>query len=255
VKRLATKLKLPFHLRAAERAPAPDDSVEAWARVARWNAANAIRAEEGFATIALGHTLDDQAETLLIAMLRGGGLHFLAGMPAREGRSRIRPLLEVRRSEVEAFVRALGLRPRQDPTNRDTAFLRNAIRLEVLPLLERSTGRDPRPTLARTASLLREDADELFRQASVEYRKVVVDDESVLHAKRLSALPGAIGGRVVERALWQFGVHPERETIKAVLGLARGRPGRRIQLQGGLLAIREREYIRLSRSSPETSKS
>ena len=142
VKRLAAKLKLPFHLRAADSKPGKGVSVEDWARVARWNSANDIRREEGFAAVALGHTMDDQAETLLLAMIRGGGLHFVAGMPAKEQHYRVRPLIEVRRTEVEAFCRSLRVRPRIDPTNRDRRLLRNAIRLDVLPKLERVTRRD-----------------------------------------------------------------------------------------------------------------
>ena len=243
VKRLAEKLRLPFHLRRAEDRPAKGESPEGWARVARWNAANEIRREQGFAAVALGHTLDDQAETLLLALLRGGGLHFVAGMAGKD-RHRIRPLLDVRRSEVEAFCKALGFRPRRDPTNRDRRFLRNAIRLELLPSLERATGRDVRPTLARTASLLRADADELFLQGRRAYGEITSDGS--IHAKGLRDLPVPIAGRVVEMAMWERGVHPEKETIDAVLDLARGRPGRRIDLPGGLSAVREREYIRIS---------
>jgi tRNA(Ile)-lysidine synthase len=255
VERLASKLKLPFHLRAAEGRPRRGESVEAWARDARWNAANEIRREQDFASVALGHTLDDQAETLLIALLRGGGLHFVAGMPAKDGHFRVRPLLDVRRAEVLAFDRALHLRPRRDPSNEDRKLLRNAIRLDVLPKIERATRRDVRPTLARTASLLRTDADELFRQGLAAFGAIAGPDEGGyrIKATELAELPKAIGSRVVEVAMWQSGVHPELETIRAVLDLADGRPGRKIDLPGGFTAIREREYIRLSRTSPETS--
>jgi tRNA(Ile)-lysidine synthase len=248
VRRLAAKLKLPFHLRAAEGRPAKGESVEAWARVERWNAANVIRREQGFNSVALGHTLDDQGETLLIAMLRGGGLQFVSGMAAKEGHYRVRPLLDVRRSEVEAFTRAVGLRPRVDPTNRDTRLLRNSIRLEVIPLLEKATGRDVRETLARTGSLLREDADELFAQGAKAYGQIcVVEGEDCrLAARGLAAFSPVIAARAVQMAMWQFGIVPERETVKAILDLAQGRPGRRIDLPKGFTAVREKGYIRIS---------
>ncbi len=252
VRRLASRLGLPFHLEEAGDAPERGESVEEWARLRRWNAASDIRRERGFASVALGHTLDDQAETVLLAMIRGGGLHFVAGMPMREGRHKVRPLLEVRRSEVEAFVAALRLRPRRDPTNLDPRFLRNAIRLDVIPALERVTGRDVRSTLARTADLLRDDADELFRQGLSAYRDLAEGDASgcSIRAKSLSELPQAVGGRVVQLAVWQFGVHPDRETVRAVIDLARGRPGRRRHLSEGLIATRDKEYVRIARSSP-----
>jgi tRNA(Ile)-lysidine synthase len=255
VRRLAAKLKLPFHLRTAASEPAKGESVEAWARTARWDAANQVRRAQRFSAIALGHTLDDQAETLLLAVLRGGGLHFVAGMSPNDGHFSVRPLLDVRRSEVEAFDRALHLRPRQDPTNRDRRFLRNAIRHDVIPTLERVTRRDIRPTLARTASLLRSDADELLRQGVAAFGSIAGPHERgyLIRAAELAELPLAISGRVVEVAMWQSGVRPELDTILAVVDLARGRPGRRIDLPGGFTAVREREYIRLS--SPETSTS
>src|SRR5207247_4272157 len=93
VKRLATTMKLPFHLREARSKPAKGESVEDWARIARWNAANEIRREEGFATVAPGHTLDDQAEAPLLALGRGGRRQVVTGIPARHGRARARPRL------------------------------------------------------------------------------------------------------------------------------------------------------------------
>ncbi|MFN2544541.1 MAG: tRNA lysidine(34) synthetase TilS [Actinomycetota bacterium] len=252
VRRLAAKLELAFHLRVAADEPAAGDSVEEWARVARWSAANELRGTGRFDIVAAGHTLNDQAETLLLALLRGGGLHFVAGMPPK-GQFVARPLLDVNRDEVEAFVRALGLRPRVDPTNRDTRLLRNAIRLRVMPELERAVGRSVVGTLARTAGLLRADADELFRQGAAAYEQTVKEEGSGcrLEAASFLELPEAIAGRVVELAMWRSAVHPEMETIRAVLDLARGRPGRKIDLPGGFTALREREYIRISRPSPE----
>src|SRR5207247_10579638 len=85
VKRMAAKLNLPFHLRVAETKPAKGESVEAWAHMHRWNAANEIRSEGSYAGVAFGHTLDDQAETVLLALVRGGGLGFVAGMSPKEG--------------------------------------------------------------------------------------------------------------------------------------------------------------------------
>jgi tRNA(Ile)-lysidine synthase len=252
VRRLAAKLRLPIHVEAADSKPAKGESVEAWARTVRWEAANRIRRDNGFRAVGLAHTLDDQAETLLLAMLRGGGLHFVAGMSPNDGHFTVRPLLDVRRAEVEAFDRALHLRPRIDPTNRDRALLRNAIRLDVIPTLEKATDRDVRGTLARTAALLRADADELLRQGTKAFGSIAAsrDGGYVIDAAKLSQLPEAIAGRVVELAMWQSGVRPELETIRAVLDLAGGRPGRRIDLPGGFTAARDREYIRLS--SPGT---
>src|SRR5205814_88098 len=119
VKRLAQRHHIPFHLRAADGAPSRGASVEAWARKQRLIAEGDVAREIGAERIAEGHTLDDQAETLLIALIRGGSLEALGGIAPVLGR-KVQPLLEVTRSEVMAACRSLGLRPRRDPTNDDT---------------------------------------------------------------------------------------------------------------------------------------
>src|SRR6266498_3786003 len=129
--RPASRVKLPCHLRGCEFEPKDGDSIEAWGRAMRMFYTAEVRRETGAERLAEGHTLDDQAETVLISLIRGGGLDALGGIePALGGE--VQPLIDVRRSEVEAFCRALGLRPRRDPTNQDTRLLRNAVRLKVL---------------------------------------------------------------------------------------------------------------------------
>jgi tRNA(Ile)-lysidine synthase len=131
---------------------APGADLEARARRARYAAL-----PEG---CMVGHTADDQAETLLLNLLRGAGLDGLSGMRgAAAGPRRVqRPILALRRSETRALVLALGLEPVDDPTNVDARFRRNRVRHEVVPLLAEVAGRDPVPVLARTAALLDEDA-------------------------------------------------------------------------------------------------
>ena len=190
----------------------------------------------------------------------------MAGMPPATripplGFPGVRPLLETTRAEVEAFCRALRLRPRLDPTNRDPRFLRNRIRHDVLPVLERHLDRNLRSTLARTAGLVRADADFLEALASEHAHGIVeTEEEEVrIHAEALASLPQPIGARVVRQALRlaaaAFGGEWEPDTtathIEAVLELASGRRARRgIDLPGDLVAERRKEYVRVSRSSP-----
>lgn len=251
VKRAATALKLPFHLTVADSQPRKGESVEDWARRARlWALARVLR-DAGAQRAALGHTLDDQAETLLIALVRGGGLDALAGIRPTQG-PYTRPLLDVTRAEVEAFNRALRLRPRRDPSNADTNLLRNAIRLEALPALEAAVGRDTRATLARTAANLREDADELQARARDAIDELVEEEPEgfAIPAAALRSLPRAVGARVVRSALYSAGLQPTTEHIDAVLDLAGGRPGRARDLAGGAKASRDRWYVRVSRTDP-----
>ncbi len=263
VRRLTERLKLPFHLRAAEDRPGKGDSVEAWAAVARGNAANDVREAIGARTIAEGHTLDDQAETVLLNLIRGGGLEAISGIwPGGEkhGYSALaQPLIDVSRDEVEAFCRALHLRPRRDAMNEDRRYLRNAIRLEVMPAIARATGREVKRTIARSADLLREDRMELYASAIHASSQVVSGSKDQLRfdVSVLRSLPAPIASRVVRLALYQIMERDDvapwtREAVNAVLDLARGRPGRHRDLPNGSTARRDKEYVSVSRASPES---
>jgi tRNA(Ile)-lysidine synthase len=261
VRSLAKRLKLPFHLRVAETVPKKGKSVEAWATVARMNAANDVRHEVGGTATAEGHTLDDQAETVLLNLIRGSGLEGIAGIdPGRREHALIQPLFDIERADVEAFCRALHLRPHRDPMNEDRRYLRAAIRHEVIPVLERETGRGVTRSIARTADLLRGDRDELYSIAVKAFRDAVDGDRGNdvrIDVARLRALSTPVATRVIRLAAYNvlsgdWAAPWSKEAIEAILDLARGRPGRRRDLALGLKAIREKEYVRVTRSSPES---
>ena len=263
VRRLTERLGLPFHLRVAEDGPADGVSVEAWASVARGTAANQVRTAIGARTVAEGHTLDDQAETVLLNLIRGGGLEAVSGIwpgGERHGHSALaQPLLDVERSEVEAFCRALHLRHRRDAMNDERRYLRTAIRIDVLPAIERATGREVKRSIARSADLLREDRMELYASAIRAASQVVSGSPESLRfdAAALRALPGPIASRVVRLALYRIMEREDvapwtREAVEAVLDLSAGRPGRRRDLPNGSTAKREAEYVLVSRTSPES---
>ncbi len=265
VRRLAERLKLPFHLREASDRPERGQSVEAWATVRRGNAANDVRREIGAEATAEGHTLDDQAETVLLNLVRGSGLEGMAGIdPGHRERARImQPLLDVSRGDVEAFCRALHLRPRRDPMNEDRRYLRAAIRHEVLPVLEAKTGRGVTRSIVRTANLLRADRDELNTVALAAYQETVNGErgEDVrFDTAALRALPRPVASRVIRLAVYNalsgdWAAPWSKEAIEAVLDLAEGRPGRRRDLPEGLKAVREKGYVRVTRSSPDPRES
>lgn len=246
VKRLALRLGLPFHLRVATPGPAKGESVEAWARAQRVRALAEVAQEVDASRIALGHTVDDQAETVLLNLITGSGLRGLGGIAPVAG-PYVNPLIDVRRQQVESFCQALGLRPRRDATNLDPRFLRNAIRLKTLPALERTVGRSLTEPLARTAATLREDADELTRQAQAVTDEVVSDvPQGVdIHAVGLLDLPRALGARVVAHAVYAAGAVCSRADVEAVYDLAAGRPGRRRDLSDGVKARRGGEHVHL----------
>ena len=247
-RRQALRLGVEFVLRTVEGGPGQRESVEAWAREVRYAALADVREDHGAQAVAVGHTADDQAETVLMALLRGGGLEALGGMrPLADGIAR--PLLDVPAERTRAFCSSLRLRPRQDPMNRDTAYLRAAIRLGALPALRDATGRDPRPTLVRTAALLRADGDLLAEMAGDAARDVLVsggDGVVRLRVKPLAALPRPISSRVARLGLLSAGVVPTAALVDAILDLGAGRPGRRVSLPGEVAGRREREYVSLS---------
>ena len=136
-------------------------SAEVAARQARYQFYECVSEQIGATKIALGHHRDDQAETVLMNLLRGAGASGLKGMlPVREGKF-IRPLLAFSRKEIEDFVAQRGLEPRRDATNYQLNYLRNRIRLELIPILERAYNSNIQSTLNQTAELLRTESDYL----------------------------------------------------------------------------------------------
>jgi tRNA(Ile)-lysidine synthase len=206
---------------------------EAAARRARYAALDVVAKEYGAVAILLGHTLDDQAETVLLGLARGSGSRSLAGMPARRGPYR-RPLLTVRRASTCAACAELGLVPWQDPHNRDSRFARARVRHQALPALEAALGPGVAEALARTAAQLRADAECLDDLAFAE--------SGQLDADRLSALPQAIRARVLRDAAIMAGCphgaltagHVDR--IDALVTAWRGQ--RWVDLPGGVRARR-----------------
>jgi tRNA(Ile)-lysidine synthase len=153
------------------------------------------------AAILLGHTLDDQAETVLLGLARGAGGRSLAGMPARRGPYR-RPLLGIRRSATMAACAELGLEPWHDPHNADDRYARARVRHQALPALEKALGPGVAQALARTATQLRQDADCLddLAFAEGEHIRGAASDPAGLDVRWLAALPAAIRTRVLRQA-------------------------------------------------------
>jgi tRNA(Ile)-lysidine synthase len=172
---------------------------EAAARSARYDA---LEEGSGGAPVLLGHTLDDQAETVLLGLGRGSGSRSLAGMRPHQP-PWCRPLLGVRRAVTHAACDELGLTPWRDPHNADPAYTRARLRTEVLPLLEDVLGGGVAEALARTAAALREDCDALDDLAGAELNVAVADRG--LETNRLNLLPDALRRRVIRSWLLASG--------------------------------------------------
>ena len=236
VARLAARHALPFHLRAATSSPRKGESVEAWAREQRHFAIAEVTRETGIDRTAIGHTLDDQAETVLMGLVTGSGIQGMSGIAPVTG-TWVNPLLDVTREEIVAFCRSLHLRPRTDPTNADTRFLRNAIRLRGLPGAGARRGPEPPRTAGadrRRPPRGRRRADATDVRGARRRRSTRRPRASTSSATRLLDLPRAIAGRVVANAVYRCGVPCARADVLAVLDLAAGRPGRRRDLSLGI---------------------
>ena len=201
--------------------PGPSPGPEAAARTARYAALDVAVKEYGATVVLLGHTLDDQAETVLLGLARGSGARSLAGMPARRDPYR-RPLLGLRRATTAAACAELGLPPWQDPHNGDYRFARARVRHQALPALEQALGPGVAEALARTAAQLRADAECLDGLAFAESGQLraassdlaasdraasdpassdpAASDPAGLDVAWLAALPAAIRTRVLRDA-------------------------------------------------------
>jgi tRNA(Ile)-lysidine synthase len=163
---------------------------EAAARSARYAALSAYHT----GPVLLGHTLDDQAETVLLGLGRGSGVRSIAGMRPYDP-PWCRPLLEVRRAVTHDACRELGLTPWQDPHNTDRRFTRARLRTEVLPLLEDVLGGGVAEALARTATALREDSELIDTLAARALPEAKAD--TGLRVQALAALDGPVRRRVI----------------------------------------------------------
>lgn len=201
-------------VRTVDVTPASGSSAgpEADARSARYGVLEAEAAERG-ADLLLGHTLDDQAETVLLGLLRGSGPRSLAGMAVRSG-PRLRPLLGIRRERTRTACAELGLDVWDDPHNADPRFTRSRIRQQVLPMLADQLGPGIPEALARTADLARSDADLLDSLANDLYPGVVSSSKDrdaargehpTLSCAPLARTDPALRTRVIKRWLTDCG--------------------------------------------------
>ena len=221
---------------------------EAAARAARYEALTAAASDHHARAVLLAHTLDDQAETVLLGLARGSGAGSLQGMAPESGLYR-RPLLGIRRATTRAFCADSRLTPWDDPQNVDPSSARVRVRQRVLPVLESELGPGVAVALARTAEQLRED-NAAFQQMIDEVIEDIVEHVEAgigIAVSALEANPPALRGRIVRYVVQsEFGVALERVHVQAVLRLItawRGQrpldlPGFTATREGGLLVLR-----------------
>jgi tRNA(Ile)-lysidine synthase len=230
---------------------APGIGPEAAAREARYSVLAELAVRFGAEVVLLGHTLDDQAETVLLGLARGSGARSLAGMRPQFDRFR-RPLLAVTRTDTETACTVEGIEWWTDPHNSDPRFARSRVRTVVLPTLERELGPGVAAALARTADLLREDAEAL--DAEADRRLEALRGDSGRDVRAGAALEPAIRHRVVRQATIDAGAIASeltREHVLNVAGVASGQHGgKQVQLPGHVTAYRDGHLLRFRATRP-----
>ncbi len=224
---------------------------EASARRARYAALSQQADEYGAQVILLGHTRDDQAESVLLGLARGSGTRSLSGMAPVAGRF-LRPLLDLGRAATYAACEAEGLAVWEDPHNADDAYTRSRIRNHVMPLLEEHLGPGFAEALARTARLARQDADLLDAQAESALVEVSVGPGR-LSVPATVALPSALRSRVLRKAVLNAGARPTElalghvDAVDALLSDWHGQT--RVDLPGRLTARRAGDALIVEQTS------
>jgi tRNA(Ile)-lysidine synthase len=252
---LCARLGVPLRQARADvraRLRADGGGLEEAARRERHAFLRAVREAEGAGWIALAHTSDDQAETVLLRMVRGAGTLGLSAMRPVAG-DLLRPMLGRSRRDVLDHLAARSLAWREDPSNADLALARNRVRHELIPYLERHFNPAVRDALARSAAVLAEESDVLATVAADPRRAHGRPDGDgyVLPVDALREAPRAVGRLAVRRAVESAGGRRGLGLghVDAILDLAatQAPSGRRVELPGGREAVFHFDHVRIGR--------
>jgi tRNA(Ile)-lysidine synthase len=259
VARLAESLKLPFHSKKVNlpqiKADAGKGNLEALGRAERYRFFAELARERKIAKVATAHTLDDQAETVAMWFLRGTGLKGLGGMsplhPIRADRdviTVIRPMLEVSKAEILQYLEGRHCDYRLDPTNEDSAMLRNWLRVDLLPKIQQRLDARVPARLAQQAEIFRD--EDAFLDALARSRYGAMFDDGCLNRPALMDAAKAVQRRVLRLWIEQTRGHLrglEFVHIEDMLRLIERGPEGRVSVPGGWEMVREYETLKLER--------
>ena len=263
---LAEKLELPFHLKEIDlprmKSNAGKGNIEALARAERYRFFAEVVRKHNLNKVATAHTQDDQAETVLMWILRGTGMKGFGGMAPRrqldiavgdstDTLTMIRPLLEVPKSEILEYLKERNLAYRIDQTNQDPVFLRNWIRAELLPKIRQRVGAGFSARLRQQAELLRD--EDAFLEELTRQRYDAIRIREVLRREALLGEPPALQRRILRHWIEQVRGHLrglDFAHIDALLRLIEaGPPQRRLSIPGGWEFLRQYETLKLEKLS------
>ena len=211
----------PIPINIKTRLQKEGGSVEELAREARFQSLAALARRTKSNVIALGHNQDDLAETVLMRIIRGTGPLGLQGILPKRTLKKIviiRPLLGVKRKEIESFLKSKGLPYRVDPTNKENKFFRNKVRLHLLPYLEKNYNRQMKESLISLANISVMDYDCLSAQAETIFKKIAATAQHrvCLPLKELEKLHASIRRMLIRRAIEQLNGNTRRLTLKHI---------------------------------------
>ncbi len=266
--RMALECKL-FEAQCTEAAEDLGISTEEAGRIIRYHIYDEVATEleeQGIPkdriSIALGHNADDQAETVLFRLIRGTGPHGLAGIPpfrvSEKGYAIVRPLLEIERKDIEAYIKENRLKPNIDETNSESTYARNKIRNELLPYLEENYNPKIKDHLRRYAKLASVDDNLLNNIAFNEYKNNLYLDEAgdkaVIDISDIKNDPLPVTGRIASFAMEMMGLenYATYENVSAVTDLIYSeKPSAGLDLPRGVRAYREYDKIIFSSGEVE----
>ena len=247
---LAARLGIPFHRAGLGGGPPPEANREEWLRLRRHAVYRDFLAR-GFDRVALGHSLDDQAETVLLRLTRGAGLEGLSGMAARTREGLVRPLLSSTRREILDFLASEGVAHREDSSNADLRHRRNRIRHQILPALTAQIDPAAARVIARSAGVARRERTALdrllrpLREALLTGR----DGEREFRAEAFLRHPGPVQlpllREIVREARGGLRGLSFRHLARALALIRAGRSGRRVELPGGPVVTLSCGIVRL----------
>jgi tRNA(Ile)-lysidine synthase len=260
VQELSARHRLGFHCERADvagHAAASRLSVEASARQMRYGFFERLLSANKVDRVATGHTLDDQAETVLLRITRGAGTRGLAGIypqilscvAGHQDKAIIRPILGFRRGLLEEYLTQIGQQWREDKSNRDLRFARNRVRHGILPRLEKALNPAVREALAEAADLARAEEEYWQRELKQLVPKLWESDQGVLRVAALIALPLAVQRRAVRAVSESLGLRPEFRHVEELLALAAGEAKSAV-LPGGWTVSRSRDALQFRRRNP-----
>ena len=215
-------------------------SSEMAGREERYNFFDEIRTKYLYDKVALAHNANDQAETVLMRLMRGSGLEGLTGIKAKRDEIYIRPILGCDRSEIESYCMEKGLKPRIDKTNLENIYSRNKVRLELIPYIRENFNTDIINTLNRIARLLEKDSEFIQCYVDEAIEKCCVFNEKLIIRSELFELKEAILTRAIKNSIMRFSqkyYNIEMKHIHDIVYLQNNKSGSKISLPNELEAL------------------